>query len=295
MELHQLRYFLEIARQENFTHAAEVLHITQPMLTRVVKQLERELGMLLIERTSKSFRLTDAGELFAAQARELLLAQEDLVRRMHDLKEARTGEVRLSIPSVLLDAYFPTLLTEFGKAYPGIRISIVEEGSKPAVKSVLHGDADLALVMLPVSNADELVSHTVLRDVCRLVVAESHPFAGRDAVSVPELAGERLITFSDTATLHDALVNLCATYGFVPNLVYKSFLPRFIFEMVSHGDSVAVLPDPIIRKHKAERQVAVLLTPTLPWEIAVIHKRDRYQTFAAERLRSFLYDYFDEM
>ena len=77
MELHHLRYFVEIARNKSFTRAAEQLYITQPMLTRVIKQLEEELDAKLIERTSKSFRLTDVGEAFYLQAQDLLLRYND--------------------------------------------------------------------------------------------------------------------------------------------------------------------------------------------------------------------------
>ena len=148
MEIHHLRYFVEIARNKSFTRAAEQLYITQPMLTRVIKQLEEELDAKLIERTSKSFRLTDVGEAFYLQAQDLLLRYNDLYRTIDDVRSVRSGEVRLSTPGVLLDMYFAPLLAQFRNKFPGIDINIVEEGSKLVVKAVLSNQADLGMVML---------------------------------------------------------------------------------------------------------------------------------------------------
>ena len=128
MDIQQLRYFVEIARNKSFTRAAEQLYITQPMLTRVIKQLEQELNAKLIERTSKSFRLTDVGEALYLQAQDLLVRYSDLYRTINDVKSIQSGEVRLSTPGVLLDMYFAPLLVQFRKKFPGIDINILEEG-----------------------------------------------------------------------------------------------------------------------------------------------------------------------
>ena len=98
MDIQQIRYFLAIARYESFSKAAEKLFVTQPILTRCVKNLEQELGLPLIVRTTRSFALTDAGKTLAEYGSRLLQQQEDLCRRMEDLKQLRSGELRLSSP-----------------------------------------------------------------------------------------------------------------------------------------------------------------------------------------------------
>lgn len=178
MEIHHLRYFVEIARNKSFTRAAEQLYITQPMLTRVIKQLEEELDAKLIERTSKSFRLTDVGEAFYLQAQDLLLRYNDLYRTIDDVRSVRSGEVRLSTPGVLLDMYFAPLLAQFRNKFPGIDINIVEEGSKLVVKAVLSNQADLGMVMLPVEHSSQFETTVVVRDQVRLMVGKGHR-AGR--------------------------------------------------------------------------------------------------------------------
>ena len=129
MDIQHLKYFVEVVRQESFTRAAAQLFVTQPMLTRSIKQLEESLNVLLIERTSKSFRLTDAGRILYERAQEFLMQYEAIFQTMADVRSVKTGEVRLSIPGVLLDMYFPELFASFHRQYPGIDISLVEEGT----------------------------------------------------------------------------------------------------------------------------------------------------------------------
>lgn len=141
MEIQQLKYFVEVVRQQSFTKAAAQLFVTQPMLTRSIKHLEEELNVRLLERTSKSFCLTDAGRILYERVQDFLLQYDDIFRTMTDVRSARVGEVHMSIPGVLLDVYFPTLLTCFHRHFPGIDISVVEEGSKLVASSVGSGRA----------------------------------------------------------------------------------------------------------------------------------------------------------
>ena len=97
-DIQHLKYFVEVVRQESFTRAAAQLFVTQPMLTRSIKQLEESLNVLLIERTSKSFHLTDAGRILYERAQEFLMQYEAIFQTMADVRSVKTGEVRLSIP-----------------------------------------------------------------------------------------------------------------------------------------------------------------------------------------------------
>lgn len=291
MEIQQLRYYVEIVDCQNFTKAAERLLVTQPMLTRVIKQLEGELGAQLIERSNKHFRVTDAGRALYQQARGFLVKYEDIGRAVEDIKKPRSGEVRLSIPGVILDVYFSRLLRQFYEEYPGIDIDIVEEGSKRTVQAVLAGRVDMGLVMMPVA-CDSLESHRVVQSDCRLVVAGGHKLAGKRSAGFAELRGERIITFGDTATLHDSFVRLCQQEGFTPHISYKSLMPNFIFEIVQARLASAVLPAPVFARFAPPGLVAVPFAPAMPWDVAVITRGGRYQSYAATQLMAFMREYF---
>ena len=190
MEIQHLKYFLEVVRQESFTRAAAQLYVTQPMLTRAIKQLEESLNVLLIERTSKSFRLTDAGRILYDQAQEFLLRYDEIFQTMADVRSVKTGSVQLSIPGVLLDLYFVPLFSSFHKRFPGIDISVVEEGSKLVTAAVGAGRADLGLVMLPIESPSRFETKLLVSDVCQLVVRKDHPFAWMPNVHISDLKGD---------------------------------------------------------------------------------------------------------
>ena len=192
MEIQQLKHFVEVVRQQSFTKAAAQLFVTQPMLTRSIKHLEEELNVRLIERTSKSFYLTDAGRILYDRVQDFLLQYDDLFLTMADVRSVRTGEVRLSIPGVLLEVYFPPLLTRFHHHFPGIDISVVEEGSKLVAAAVSSGRADLGLVMLPVDEPYRFESKTLISDVCQLAVSRHHPFAKLSSVNLQDLKNETI-------------------------------------------------------------------------------------------------------
>lgn len=193
---------------------------------------------------------------------------------------------------MLLDLYFSGLLKQFYDRYPQIKISIIEEGSKLTAESVLNEEVDLGLVMLSVKSQHKLETTVITRNVCQLLVAGNHPFAGRSVVHAKELKEERIITFSNTATLHDSFITYCERQGFEPNLAYKSLMPNFTVEMIAHGLCIGLLPLPIIHRYMTEEVVTVALEPPLLWDIAVIHKKGRYMSFAASQMMKFFGEYF---
>ena len=292
MEIQQLRYFVEVVRHESFTRAAAQLFVTQPMLTRYIKQLEEELNVKLIERTSKSFHLTDAGRILYERSQRFLMEYEDIFQSMADVRSATVGRVRLSTPGVLLDAYFPKLLAQFRHRFPGIDVSVVEEGSKLTATAVGGGQADLGLVMLPVEDPFRFETKVLVNDVCQLVVSRKHPFAQMPSVPLKELKGEPILTYSETATLHDTFIRMCGEQGFVPRLAYKSLMTRFSMKMVAMEQCIAVLPRPLVLANLCKELVTVPLEPAISWEIAIIRRREGYHGFAATRLFDHICGYF---
>ena len=273
MDIQHLKYFVEVVRQESFTRAAAQLFVTQPMLTRSIKQLEESLNVLLIERTSKSFHLTDAGRILYERAQEFLMQYEAIFQTMADVRSVKTGEVRLSIPGVLLDMYFPELFASFHRQYPGIDISLVEEGSK---------------------EPSRFESHLLVSDVCQLVVSREHPFAQMPGVHIRELRGETILTFSETATLHDTFIQMCGEQGFAPRIAYKSLMPGFSFKMVAMQQCIALLPLPLILHGMCDKLVTVPLEPRIVWDIAIIRRRQGYHSFAAAQLFDHIRAHFAE-
>ena len=295
MDIQHIRYFLAVAKHESFSKAAEELFVTQPILTRCVKNLEKELGVQLIERSTKHFTLTEAGQILLRQGSQLLQQHKDIYRQMEDMADGQSGELRISGPGVLLDMYFPKLVTQFRKSHPGVRITIRERGSLTVVQDVLEGGADIGLVMLPLSNEEHLQIIPIVKDEIHAVVHKNHPLAKAESVHIRQLEGLDLITYNQNTTLYHAFEKLCRQEGFSPVIAYQSMMPGFILDILSYGDCVGIFPAPMLRQAKREDLISIPLTPQFPWQIAMITKKGRYISKATESFLSFTQDFLSKM
>ncbi len=288
MDIQHITYFLEVVRQQSFSRAAEALHVTQPILSRCVKNLEEELGVKLILRTPKSFALTDAGKVLNRHGSLLVQQHRDLYRRIEDVKEVKTGEVSLSCPGNVLDLYFPPIITEFNKRYPLVKVNIIEQGLRPVTQDVLEGRADIGLVMLPLEDTEDLQVIPLILDEVAALVPNDHPFAREPYLDFDRLKDQKIVTYNETTKLYSNFLHMCKARGFTPNIVYKSIMTNFILEMVSRTDCIGLLAAPVARSFRADNLCSVPLKPSLPWEIAIITRANRYLTKASLAFLSFI-------
>lgn len=276
MDIQHIKYFLEIVKCESFSKAAERLYVTQPILSRCVKNMEKELGVSLINRSTKAFALTDAGEALFTYGSKLIEEHQDIYRHIQDIKDSKVGELHISSPGVLMDMYFPKLVTQYRKEYPGIRISINERGSRATEKDILEGKSDIGLVMLPLENPEYLNIFPVKSDEVCVIVRREHPFAQREYIHIKQLEDVEIITHNQDNNLYHTLLKMCRAEGFLPNISYQSMMPNFIFDVITYGDCVGVFPGPMLRQFRTEELVSVPIRPKFPWDIAMITKKGRY-------------------
>lgn len=281
MDIQHIRYFLAVTRHQSFSKAARELFVTQPILSRCIRNLEQELGVALIIRSTKAFQLTDAGKTLAVHGSELLQQYDDLYRRIQDVVDSQTGEICISSPGVLLDMYFPKLVTEYRQRHPGIRITVQEKGSRSVVNDVLDGTADIGLVMLPLEDEENLHIFPIVRDSIHVFVHRDHPFAKEDAIPISRLQGQDIITHSQSNTLYLTFLKMCHESGFSPNIAFQSMMPRFIMDTLSYSACVGIFPAPMLQQYQNRDVISIPLLPHFPWEIAMITKKTRYTSFAA--------------
>ena len=291
MDIQHIKYFLEVAKCKSFSKAAERLFVTQPILTRCIKNLEEELDLPLIIRSTKSFALTDAGEALFIYGSQLVEQYEDIYRHLQDLKDSKVGELRISSPGVLLDLYFPKLVTEYRKKYPGIKISISERGSRLIAQDVLEGKADIGLVMLPLDDTERLNVISIIKDEVCVLVRKDHAFAKKEYVHIKQLQGMEIITYNKNNTLYNTFGKMCREYGFVPDITYQSMMPNFILDVITYGNCVGIMPAPMLKQFQTEDLVSIPIRPHFSWEIAMITKKGRYLPNAANSFLSFVQEY----
>jgi LysR family transcriptional regulator, benzoate and cis,cis-muconate-responsive activator of ben and cat genes len=187
MELRHLRYFVAVASHGSFNRAAEALHLTQPPLSRQVKDLEQELGVTLLVRGSNSVKLTEAGELFYDEAREVLARAENAVRRVRG--EAGKETLRVGYTSSMATGITPTALAKFQAAAPRVRIELADLSSREMHDMACVGRLDLMVTPeIAVAKGVPGFQFTELRQLQpMLVLPESHPLAKLTHIPVARL------------------------------------------------------------------------------------------------------------
>jgi DNA-binding transcriptional LysR family regulator len=275
MQLHQLAYAVAVADEKSFTRAADRLHLAQPSLSRQVRLLEQQLGVVLFNRGPGQgpVTLTPDGAALLPFMQRVLADVEATGAEARALSGMARGRLAVgATPSLITSALAPALVA-FHASHPGIDLSVVEAGSHQLVPQVAAGEVDLALVVLPVT--DPLVVTTALfEDPLVLATAPTHPFAGRRRVRVRDLDGLDLVMFREGYDLRAATLDACAAAGVEPRLVSEGAEMAGVLAFVAAGLGAAVVP--AIALPRDGSLVAIpFVGPTLSRTVALAQRGDR--------------------
>lgn len=219
VELRQMRYFIAVGEELHFTRAAERLHMAQQPLSTAIARLEQQLGVRLLDRTTRRVELTDAGQAFLEAARTAVSAADAAVEAALVAAGGTTGEVSMGVSS---GAWYglAELFEHLQESYPNVRLDVRQQSGGPAVSAIRRGELDLA-VGLCVPPQDGLEMHRLKDEPVVAVIPTAHPLAGRRSVPLAELSGETfaLDDPADGAGYNAAVLGLCADAGFAPRVL----------------------------------------------------------------------------
>ncbi|GAA0136440.1 LysR family transcriptional regulator [Paenibacillus sp. YSY-4.3] len=287
MDIRQLQYLIEVARLGSFTKAADALYVTQPAISKAIKAMEDELGVVLFDRLGKRVELTDAGQIIAGQAQQIVASFHNLTSELDDLRNLKKGHIRIGLPPMVGASFFPKVIGQFHKKYPEITIQLYENGAKKVELEVAAGTLEVGVVVLPTTQ-DGLSSFPFVEEKLNLVVHPSHPLAERKEVELAELAQDDFVLFREDFTLHDRIIGECARFGFQPHVIYESSQWDLISEMVAVGLGITLLPETICREIDNKRvKIIPLVKPVIPWKLGIIWRDDRYMSFATREWIAF--------
>nr|WP_240546303.1 LysR family transcriptional regulator [Paenibacillus artemisiicola] len=275
-----MHYFLEVARRQSFTKAAQALYVSQPTISKTIKTIEDELGVVLFERSGKRIVLTDAGEILLAQAQQMVRTFDDMTARLGELTEAKSGRIRIGLPPMVGVSFFPGVIGGFRERYPNIALQLFEYGAKRVEAEVAEGKLDIGVTLLP-ADPERFESFCFGKQRLLLVVSPAHRLAGRDAVRLAELSEDRFLLFHEDFVLHDRIIDACEREGFLPQAVYKSTQWDLISELAAVDLGIALLPERICRDLDRSRLRVIPTEPAIPWAPAMIWRRNAYLSYAA--------------
>ena len=299
MELRHLRYFLAVADAMSFTAAAERLHVAQPALSQQIRALERELGVLLIERGARTRALTEAGARFAVRARRILLESEAAAEEMAGFGSGRHGTVRFgSALQTLTEGVLAELLAGFHRDHPGLRVAFREAHTRPLLSALAHGRLDLALVHLGAGAGDEALRiefeelpvaiERLYEEPLVLAVGPTHRLAGRKSVRWSELGREEFVSFGAGSTVRELAARAARSAGVPLRAPISAINLGTIRALVSAGLGVSILPRAALALPGPPLRGLALTDPSLSRVVSLARNPIHYESPAARRFADFL-------
>lgn len=248
MDLRHLRYFIAVAEELHFTKAAARLHISQPPLSRQILELEKELGVTLLNRTHHHIELSNAGRVFLDKARQILLAADAAIVEAQRAQRGEIGRLAVGFYEQMAYTLLPPILRAYQERFPAVQVQLRWFPSVEQVEALKRGEIDIAFVR-PVVDFKSVLKEMLLTEPFVLAVPSTHPFAGQDAVSISDCANERIINYTQhLAPDYHAGINLaCARAGFVPQAYLEVGQVYTALGLVSSGVGVAFVPSSVQR------------------------------------------------
>ena len=246
MELRHLRYFVAVAEELHFGRAAKRLRIAQPPLSRQIRDLEREIGTPLFDRTARGVELTPAGSAFLPEARLTLAQAERAQRTAQRAARGETGRLRVGfVEAATHSGILPNVLSFFRMHLPSIGLSLFEMDALQQSEALRDGRIDLGLLHNAPLDADRwLRVEAVYTDPVMLAVHSAHRLAGRARFVLADLAEESFALFSRPVapSVYDHIIARCRAAGFSPRVVQEAAGWHTLVSLVGAGVGIALIP-----------------------------------------------------
>ena len=244
MELRHLRYFVAVAEEQNVTRAAMRLHVSQPPLSRQIRDLEDELGVALFDHDANALRLTEAGRVFLIEARMILQRAERAVQVAKDVAGGKRGELHIGYAPSLTVELLPRALRYFRKSNPGVRAQLHDLSTQEMLRGLRDGKLHAALlVQVPPETLAGLVFEELQRLAVCVAVHPAHPLARARRVGLEQVAKEPLIAFTlaDYPEHQAWIADLFAPLNTSPQIVEEHDSITSLIAAVESGKGVAVI------------------------------------------------------
>jgi DNA-binding transcriptional LysR family regulator len=275
VELRHLRYFVAVAEELHFTHAAERLHMAQPPLSQQIRQLERELGVTLFERSRHGVRLTDAGVVLLDRARRTLEAADDAIWSTQRAALGEVGRLIVGFGGTAVPVLSDVIAAHHEK-YPGVRVVLRELGSSAQIQHLLDRQIHVGLVREHATD-DRIQMEVLRREPLVVVLPAAHRLATRKRIAMRELAAEPwvLAPRTQSSSYSEAVHEASAEAGFQPQVVQEASETIAILGLVAAGVGLTVLSEGVEALRPRGVVFRRLGPPGADLELAVAWRRDQ--------------------
>ncbi|MDH1629885.1 transcriptional regulator CynR [Pseudomonas mosselii] len=278
-----IQYFLAVAQHHSFTRAAAALHVSQPALSQQVRLLEESLGAQLFDRSGRTTRLTDAGEVYLRYAKRASQELQEARRAIHDVGDLSRGSLRVAVTPTFTSYLVGPLVEAFHGRYPNITLNLSEIAQERMEQMLQLDELDVGIAF-DERHAQDIDTYPLLVETLALVVGNQHPLAQASAIGPQALNDESMILLSAEFATREQIERYCRQHGIRPQVMMEANAIGAVIEVVRRTTLSTLLPANIVLAH--DDLAAIALDPLRLQRTAVLmQRRGVYQTAAA---RAFL-------
>ncbi|CAH5358667.1 MULTISPECIES: LysR family transcriptional regulator [Serratia] len=281
--LKQLRVFVAVARHGSFSRAGEAIGLTQSAVSHSVKELEAEVGVRLLDRTTREVVLTDAGLRLANRVERLLDELQAALLDARSFGVQRSGTVRVATSQTISAHLMPQCIAAGEREYPEIRIMLRDQAQQQVLRSVRNAEVDFGIVVDPVQAVD-LECEAVLHEPFLLLCRDDHPFAARQEVRWSALNGCRLVLQDYASGSRPLIDSALRQQGVEAQVVQEIGHPATLFPMVAEGIGISIFPALALPLPEGGRLRVRRLVPEINRALMLVRRKNRSLTPAAEAI-----------
>ncbi|WP_338883741.1 MULTISPECIES: DNA-binding transcriptional regulator OxyR [Xenorhabdus] len=298
MNIRDLEYLVALAEYRHFRRAADACHVSQPTLSGQIRKLEDELGVMLLERTSRKVLFTQQGMLLVEQAKTIL-REVKVLQEMASLQgESMSGPLHIGLIPTIGPYLLPLIIPELHKLFPKLEMYLHEAQTLNLLAQLDSGKLDCAILAL-VKETEAFIEVPLFEEPMKLAVYEEHKWAGRDKIKMAELSGEKLLMLEDGHCLRDQAMGFCFQAGAKEDTHFRATSLETLRNMVAAGSGITLLPDLSVPNERSRDGVCYLecYEPEPKRSVILVYRpgsplRGRYEQLA-EAIRTKMGNYYE--
>lgn len=238
----QLLYFVEVAKHQHFTRAAEALYITQPALSQAMKRLESEAGMLLFERSGRGVKLTESGRILYDYAQKIIAQMDKMHTEVNGIRRGIAGEVRIGtvLPIKSLSWLRQVISHEMEQA-PELQIHVLSEPRERILNMLKIKELDFAVTTGGVP--EEFICRPICEDALGVLMSAKDPLAGKKTLSLPDVVDRPICCNNYDMDIREIISEAFLPWGKHPKIVFEGAYPAHILSMVSRGENITFISE----------------------------------------------------
>lgn len=272
LELDDLRSFLVLSEQLHFRRAAEILHVSQPALSKQIRRLEDRLGGQLLIRRSRGLHLTSAGQVLLQHARQVIEGAESAERVTRLALKGEAGTLRVGFGIAVLARGLPNLMLRFRKRFPNVDLSVRNMSTSDQTQALIDKRIDVGFVRLPIPTED-IETIPIVHERLMIVLSEQAIHSAKDGLAALRSAPFILPCRADSASFYDHVFRTCRAAGFVPRVVQEADVFFTALNLVRAGLGVSIAPSAVQLMRVPQIRFAETRIPEAEWSIGIAWNR----------------------